>query len=86
MRNKLVETIIVISLLPVFPVIATRFLPWEKWVPKWIPNKVIGPYLLYCAFAAWYFTMPIWTVTLVAALGIGVSVAAIAESRDTSSK
>jgi len=52
LRNKVVETIIIISLLPVFPVIVTWFLPWERWVPKWLPNKIIGPYLLFCGVSA----------------------------------
>ena len=69
MRNRAVETLVVISLLPVFPVLATWYLPWEKWVTKWIPKKIIGPYLIYCAFGAWYFALPLWSVALVSALG-----------------
>ena len=86
MRSKIVETLIVITLIPVFPVVVTWYLPWEKWVPKWIPKKVIGPYLVYCAFGAWYFALPTWSVVIVAVFGIGVTVSAFSEARTTSSK
>jgi O-antigen ligase len=51
----IVDVLVFIPLIPAIPVIATWFLPWERWIPKRIPKKIIGPYLLYCAFALWYF-------------------------------
>ena len=48
-----------------------------------VPKKILGPYLLYCAFAAWYFKMPSWGIILVVLCGIGVSVFALVESNST---
>ena len=77
MSVKTLDVIVFIPLIPALPVLATWYLPWERWIPRTIPKKVIGPYLLYCAFGAWYFEMPWWIVVLVAICGIGVCFAAI---------
>jgi hypothetical protein len=58
MMNPL-DYIVLISLLPVIPLIATR----ESWLPKKVPPFIFGVYLLYCAFAAWYFKVG-WFTTI----------------------
>jgi hypothetical protein len=74
---RTIDVLIFAPLIPAVPVIAFWFLPWERWIPKMIPNKVMGPYLLYCAFAAWHFKEPWWAVLMVGLAGIGVSAAEI---------
>jgi hypothetical protein len=78
---KTVDVLIFIPLLPAIPVIAFWVLPWELWLPKTIPNKIIGPYLLYCAFAVWHFKQPWWIVSMVGLVGIAVSAAAVFDLR-----
>jgi putative effector of murein hydrolase LrgA (UPF0299 family) len=72
MMNPL-DYIVLISLLPVIPLIATR----ESWLPKKVPPFIFGVYLLYCAFAAWYFKVGWFTTiatALVGLLGCGVAI------------
>jgi hypothetical protein len=78
---KTVDVLIFIPLIPAIPVIATWFLPWERWIPDKIANKIIGPYLLYCAFAIWHFKQLWWAVLLVGLMGITISAAAIFDLR-----
>jgi hypothetical protein len=78
---KTVDVLTFIPLIPAIPVIALWFLPWENWIPKIIPKTIIGPHLLYCAFAIWHFKQPWWTVLLVGLMGIAISAAAIFELR-----
>ena len=73
MSPKMVDVLIFIPVIPALPVIATWPLPWERWISKRIPKSVIGPYLLYCSFAAWHFRWPNWMILLVAVWGIVVS-------------
>lgn len=75
------DVLIFIPLIPAIPVIAFWPLPWERWIPKKIPKKIIGPYLLYCAFAIWHFKQPWWIVSMVGLVGIAVSAAAIFDLR-----
>ncbi len=75
--HTMVDVLIFIPLIPALPVIATWFLPWERWIPKRIPKSIIGPYFLYFSFAAWHFRGPWWAVVLAAAVGIFVSVMAV---------
>lgn len=82
MSAKTVDVLIFIPLLPAIPVIATWFLPWEQWIPRKVPYKIIGPYLLYCAFAIWHFKQPSWATLLVALGGIAVSGIALFEIRE----
>ena len=56
-------------------------LPWERWVPKLLPKKIIGPYLFYCAFAVRHFKQPWWSVSFVALWGVTVSAMAIFDLR-----
>ena len=76
-----VDILIFIPLIPAIPVIATWFLPWERWIPRKIPNRIIGPYLLYCAFAVWYFKQSQWLIVGIALWGIVVCVIAFFDVR-----
>jgi hypothetical protein len=71
---KTLDTSVFVPLIPAVPVLVTWVLRWERWIPRFIPKSVIGPYLLYGAFAAWYFKMPWWFVALVGVWGVGVTV------------
>lgn len=77
MSAKTVDVLIFIPLIPAIPIIATWFLPWESWIPKKVPKSIIGPYLLYCSFAAWHFKMSSWSVMLAALVGTVVCVMAV---------
>lgn len=79
MSTNTLDLLVLIPVLPLLPVVATWFLPWERWIPKVIPKIVIGPYLFYCAFAAWYFKEGWWFVGLLMIGGIVVSIMAIRE-------
>lgn len=82
-RTGTLDVLMFISLAPVMPVLATWFLPWERWIPKFVSNKVLGPYLIYCAFGAWYFGMPTWFIVVVLLFGIGVSAVALSEIKNS---
>ena len=71
---RTVDVLIFLPLIPAF----IWFLPWERWK---IPNKIIGPYLLYCAFAIWHFKQWSWIVPLFGLLGIAVSASAVFDVR-----
>jgi Protein of unknown function (DUF3592) len=81
LSTKIVDALVFIPLIPAAPVVATWWLPWERWIPKKIPNKVVGPYLLYCSFAGWYFNMPWWFIVGVALWGGVVCIMAAFEVR-----
>ena len=83
MSARTVDVLILIPLMPAIPVIALWPLSWERWIPKIVPEKIVGPYLLYCAFAIWHFKQPWWVVLIVGLMGIGVSTAAIFDLRKT---
>jgi hypothetical protein len=78
---RTVDILLFIPLIPAIPVIALWGLPWDRWIPKIVPEKIIGPYLLYGAFAAWHFKQTWWMVSLVGLMGVGVSAAAIFDLR-----
>ena len=82
MSAKAVDVLIFIPLILVIP--PFWFLPWELWIPDKIFNKIIGPYLLYCAFAIWHFRESWWAVLMVGLMGIGFSAAAFFELRKAS--
>jgi hypothetical protein len=79
MQVTFIDVLIAIPVLPLLPVLATWFLPWEDWLPKKIPTAVLGPYFLYAAFAAWHFKFGFWFVLAGVVLGIVVSILAIVE-------
>jgi hypothetical protein len=74
------DWVILAPVIPVLPLLVTWWLPWERWIP-WalLPKHLLGPYILYAAFAAWHFRMPGWTVALVAAIGLVVCLLAVRE-------
>jgi len=71
------DVVILVPLIPAAPIFLTPWLPWERWVP-WgkLPKAVLGPYLLYAAFAAWYFQLQWWFALGMALVGGVVSVIA----------
>src|SRR5579864_8072711 len=75
-----IDVLIFVGLIPAIPVVAFWTLPWECWIAK-IPNTIVGPYLLYCAFAIWHFKQPWWIVVWVGLLGIAASAWAIFDLR-----
>lgn len=79
MKASVTDVLIAIPVLPLLPVLATWFLPWEDWLPKKIPKTVLGPYFLYAAFAAWHFKFGFWPVLVAVLLGLVVSFMAIVE-------
>jgi hypothetical protein len=81
MTAKILDVLIFIPLIPALPVIATWFLPWERWIPKKIPNAFIGPYLIYCSFAIWHFKQQWWLIMFIASWGIVVCVLAVFDVR-----
>jgi len=81
MSHKILDVLIFIPVIPAIPVLATWFLPWESWIPKKVPKSILGPYLLYCSFAAWHFYGPWWVEAMAAILGIVVSVIAVFDLR-----
>jgi len=81
MSARAVDVLIFIPLIPAIPVIALWPLPWERWIPKVVPGKIIGPYLLYFAFAIWHFKQPWWAVLMAGLIGIALSASAIFDVR-----
>jgi hypothetical protein len=81
MSGNPLDVLILVVLAPGIAVVATWFLPWERWIPKKIPDRIIGPYLLYCAFAIWHFKQPRWVVACVGLWGVVVSGRAIFDWR-----
>jgi hypothetical protein len=51
-----IDILILVPVIPALPIVMTWPLPWERWI-RWdeLPAGFVGPYLLYCAFAAWHF-------------------------------
>jgi hypothetical protein len=78
---KTLDVLVFISLIPALPVLATWYLPWEDWIPKKVPKRIIGPYLLYCAFGAWYFKGSWWVIACAALFGAVVCAIAFLESK-----
>ena len=44
-----VDVLIAFPLIPLFPTLATWWLPWERWLWSKVPKWILGPYLL-CIF------------------------------------
>jgi hypothetical protein len=70
----LTDVLVLIPVVPVLVLAPTWWLPWERWlkVEEW-PARLLGPYLLYCAFAAWHFRLHWWAVLSVLAGGVLVT-------------
>ena len=73
---SIVDVLIVIPLIPLAPIVVTWRFPWESWIPKKVPNYVLGPYLLWAAFAAWHFMWDAFVVILLAIFGVVALVSA----------
>jgi len=75
-----VDVLILIPLVPLAPIAFTWYLPWERWIP-WgkLSKAVLGPYLLYVAFAAWHFKFAWWVALGAAIFGTVLSVKAVLE-------
>jgi hypothetical protein len=60
--------------------VITWWLPWERWIP-WgkLPKIVLGPYVLYAAFAAWHFHADGWFVLIVIVAGVILTIAGAVE-------
>src|SRR4051812_47700176 len=68
---SMVDVLVLAPTIPAIAVFATWWLSWERWIP-WIKlSHILGPYLIYAAFAAWYFGLP-EVVVLIASCGGGV--------------
>jgi hypothetical protein len=75
-----VDYLVLAPIVPALPVIATWWLPWERWIP-WVKfAHLLGPYLLYGAFAAWYFGMVWWGILIFAIAGATLTATAIGAS------
>jgi len=66
-----IDVLIAIPVIPLIPVFITWWLPWERWIP-WgkLPKLVLGPYVLYAAFAAWHFHFNGWYVLIATFAGV----------------
>jgi len=72
------DALVLVPLLPLAPLVLTWWLPWDRWIKfEDVPTRITGPYLLYCAFAAWYFRLPFWVIAVLLVSGIAFSVVAV---------
>jgi hypothetical protein len=74
------DVLIAIPVIPLAPMVITWWLPWERWIP-WgkLPKIVLGPYVLYAAFAAWHFHADGWFVLIVIVAGVILTIAGAVE-------
>ena len=77
------DVLILIPLTPAAPILITWYLPWERWLPRALPKFLLGPYMLYGAFAAWHFKLPWWCVLLLVAYGVVVFLLGVRERMKT---
>ena len=75
MSARIVDVLMFIPLILVISPIG--LLPWERWVP----SKIAGPYLLYCAFAIWHFKHSWWAVLVFGSMGVITCFAATVDLR-----
>ena len=74
------DILILVPVVPIFPLLVTWWLPWERWLPWYrIPKLFLGPYLMYGAFVAWHFTASIWASLVILAWGGIVCVLGVVE-------
>ena len=80
--HDVVNALIIIPVIPLFPIAATWWLPWERWIP-WgkFPKMLLGPYLIYCSFAAWHFRLGLFVRLVPLLVGLAISFFAILEKR-----
>ena len=81
MKLSGLDTLVLMPVIPVVPILVTWWLPWERWVPwRKIPKAILGPYVLYIAYAAWYFDFDPWIVAMPAVWGLVLSVMAVVQA------
>lgn len=70
-----IDVLIAIPIIPLVPVFVTWWLPWERWIP-WgkVPKLVLGPYVLYAAFAGWHFHFSNWEVVVAIVAGLVLTI------------
>jgi hypothetical protein len=73
------DVLILIPLIPAAPIVITWWLPWERWLFDKLPKYLLGPYLLYAAFATWHFKWESWLVILLTLSGAVLSVIGVLE-------
>ena len=78
MNITLTDALVLIPVVPVLLLAPFWFLPWERWLKMddW-PKHIFGPYMLYCAFAAWHFHLHWWAVLSVLFGGVIVTSIAV---------
>jgi hypothetical protein len=75
-----IDFIVLIPVVPAIPILATWWLPWERWIPwRKLPLLLLGPWLLYGAFVAWYFKLHWWAVLIFALPGSVITFVAVSE-------
>jgi len=72
-----VDVLIAIPVIPLF-LFAFTWWPWRK-----LPSLISGPYMLYVAFAAWYFHFSGWVVLTWIVAGVSVTTAGVVEATRT---
>ena len=72
-----VDFLVLMPVIPALPVLATWWLPWERWIPWLRFSHVLGPFVLYGAFAAWYFGIAWWAVLVFAIGGAALTLFAV---------
>jgi hypothetical protein len=77
------ELLIAAPLVPSAPVLVTWWLPWERWIPWAKLKAVLGPYLVYVSFAAWYFSFGWFVVPISFLSGVALSTWAIVDAINT---
>lgn len=75
---RAIDIVILAPVIPLLPMVITWWLPWERWIP-WdkVSLLFVGPYLLYCAFAAWHFHMEVGLMLATAITGAAACVIAV---------
>jgi len=73
---------VAIPLMPLLFMVMFDFLP-AQWVPwRRVPKLLLGPYLLYAAFALWYLKEPLWAAALLLIMGFAISTWGIVQLRN----
>jgi hypothetical protein len=78
------DVLIAIPVVPLIAILITWWLPWERWIP-WgkLPKIILGPYVLYAAFAAWHFHPDDWFVGITIVAGIILTIMGAVEGADS---
>ena len=52
---KTANVLVFIPLIPAMPVLATWWLPWERWLPSKVPKRILGTLHSVCCFRSLAF-------------------------------